>query len=44
MGFTVGYCPEAEKHHREVLSIPMYPTLSDTEQSKVIKVLHEAFI
>jgi dTDP-4-amino-4,6-dideoxygalactose transaminase len=41
MGFKVGYCPEAEKYHKEVLSIPIYPTLTDTEQAKVIRVLYE---
>jgi UDP-4-amino-4,6-dideoxy-N-acetyl-beta-L-altrosamine transaminase len=41
MGFKVGYCPEAEQYHQEVLSIPMYPTLTDAEQTKVIQVLHE---
>jgi UDP-4-amino-4,6-dideoxy-N-acetyl-beta-L-altrosamine transaminase len=41
MGFKVGYCPEAEQYHQEVLSIPMYPTLTDEEQAKVIQVLHE---
>jgi UDP-4-amino-4,6-dideoxy-N-acetyl-beta-L-altrosamine transaminase len=42
MGFKSGYCPEAEQYHQEVLSIPMYPMLTDTEQDKVIRVLHEA--
>ena len=42
MGFKAGYCPEAEQYHQEVLSIPMYPTLTDAEQTKVIQVLHEA--
>jgi UDP-4-amino-4,6-dideoxy-N-acetyl-beta-L-altrosamine transaminase len=36
MGFKAGYCKEAEKYHSDVLSIPMYPTLSDEEQCKVI--------
>ena len=42
MGFKMGYCPESEQYHKEVLSIPMYPTLSDTEQDKVIRKLNEA--
>jgi UDP-4-amino-4,6-dideoxy-N-acetyl-beta-L-altrosamine transaminase len=42
MGFKVGYCPEGEQYHQETLSIPMYPTLTETEQAKVIRVLHEA--
>jgi UDP-4-amino-4,6-dideoxy-N-acetyl-beta-L-altrosamine transaminase len=42
MGFKAGYCREAEQYYQEVLSIPMYPTLTDAEQTKVIQVLHEA--
>lgn len=39
-GFFSGYCPEAEAYHKEVLSIPIYPTLQDAEQDRVIKILH----
>ena len=39
MGFRSGYCPEAEPFHQQALSIPMYPTLTDAEQTKVIRVL-----
>lgn len=41
MGFQPGYCPEAERYYREALSIPLYPTLPDADQKKVIRVLHE---
>ena len=43
MGFKMGYCSAGEQYHKEALSIPMYPTLTETEQSKVIRVLHESF-
>jgi UDP-4-amino-4,6-dideoxy-N-acetyl-beta-L-altrosamine transaminase len=36
MGFKTGYCPEAEQYHKEVISIPMYPTMTDAQQSEVI--------
>ena len=39
LGFKAGYCPEAEKHHRECLSIPIYPALSHEQQSQVIDTL-----
>lgn len=39
MGFESGYCPEAEKYYQQTLSIPIYPTLTDEEQTKVIRVL-----
>ncbi len=44
MGFNAGYCPEAEKYHQEVLSIPMYPTLTDTEQTNVICIIRETLV
>jgi UDP-4-amino-4,6-dideoxy-N-acetyl-beta-L-altrosamine transaminase len=42
MGFRMGYCPEGEQYHKEALSIPMYPALTEAEQAKVIRVIHEA--
>lgn len=39
MGFTAGYCPEAERFYSEVISIPMYPGLSSRDQDCVISAL-----
>lgn len=39
MGFKKGYCPEAEKYHETAISIPMYPTLNDSDQDWVINSL-----
>ena len=39
MGFKTGYCPGAEQYHQQSLSIPIYTTLSNAEQTKVIHVL-----
>jgi UDP-4-amino-4,6-dideoxy-N-acetyl-beta-L-altrosamine transaminase len=41
MGFNAGYCPEAEQYYQQALSIPMYSTLTDAEQDKVIQILHQ---
>ena len=41
LGFKLGDFPEAERFHREVLTLPMFPDLSTVEQNKVIKVLVE---
>ena len=41
MVFPAGYCAEAERHHREVVSIPMYPGLSEEQQNQVISALRE---
>ena len=41
MGFNPGDFPEAEKFHREVISLPMFPSLSKDQQNKVIHLLIE---
>jgi UDP-4-amino-4,6-dideoxy-N-acetyl-beta-L-altrosamine transaminase len=41
MGFERGYCPQAEKYYKTVLSIPIYPALTDKEQGQVINALFE---
>ena len=38
-GFKIGDFPEAEKFHREVLSLPIFPSLSMDQQNKVIELL-----
>jgi dTDP-4-amino-4,6-dideoxygalactose transaminase len=40
LGFKKGYCIEAEKYHQDAISIPMYSSLSEDNQTKVISVLH----
>jgi len=42
MGFKAGYCPDAEKYHKEAISIPMYPTLSGAQQDEVVSCLRKA--
>jgi UDP-4-amino-4,6-dideoxy-N-acetyl-beta-L-altrosamine transaminase len=44
MGFEAGYCLEAEQYYQEVISIPMYPMLTEIEQETVIRVLQQAFV
>lgn len=41
LGFKEGYCPEAEKYHRDAISIPIYPSLEEADQAKVINILKE---
>jgi len=43
MGFKQGYCPEAEQYHKETISIPLYPGMTDDDQSQVISLLIEVF-
>lgn len=42
MGFRAGYCPEAEKFHRETISLPIFPGLMTEEQDHVIGALRAA--
>ena len=39
LGFQKGYFPEAEKFHREVLSLPISPNVNTKQQRKIIKFL-----
>ncbi|NWF37919.1 UDP-4-amino-4,6-dideoxy-N-acetyl-beta-L-altrosamine transaminase [Mariprofundus sp. NF] len=42
MGFREGYCPEAERYYSEAISIPMYPTMSETQQDQVVEAMRKA--
>lgn len=42
LGFKAGYCPEAEQYYAEAISLPMYPALTEEQQSRVISSLVEA--
>ena len=42
MGFKAGYCPEAERYFGEALSIPMFPTLDNSQQAQVVGALRTA--
>ena len=43
LGFKENDFPQAEKFHREAISLPIYPSLSIEEQSYVIEVLQKEF-
>ena len=42
LGFKLGYCLEAERYYGEAISLPMYPSLTATQQDRVISALGEA--
>lgn len=44
LGFKEGDFPEAEQFHREVISLPMFPTLTVAQQEQVIDALRKALI
>ena len=39
MGFERSHFPEAEIYYRRAISIPIYPSISEDEQSFVIDVI-----
>ncbi len=41
MGFSVGYCPCAESYYSEVISIPIYSSLTADQQNYVIEILNK---
>ncbi len=42
LGFKSGHCPEAERYYKEALSIPMYSSMTNEQQTKVISELKVA--
>lgn len=44
LGFKKGDFPEAEKFHREVISLPMFATLNNDQQDYVIEILKKELI
>lgn len=43
LGYAPGSCPQAERISREVLSLPLFPQLSDREVDKVIQLVRFFF-
>ncbi len=43
MGFQKNYCPEAELYFKEAMSLPIFPSLSEKEQDRVIQEITKFF-
>lgn len=41
LGFERGLCPEAEAYYSEALTIPLFPTMTDDQISRVIEAVRE---
>ena len=39
LGFPPGYCPHAEQFHRETISLPMFPAMTDAQHDEVLATL-----
>jgi UDP-4-amino-4,6-dideoxy-N-acetyl-beta-L-altrosamine transaminase len=44
MGFNEGQFPEAEQYYREAISLPMFPTMKEEQQNKVVSTLKELLV
>ena len=44
MGFSIGYCPQAEQYYTEAISIPLYPGLTEAQQLRVIETLQSVLL
>ena len=42
MGFKPGYCLHAENYYKQTISIPMFSSMTNEEQSHVIHTLNKA--
>jgi UDP-4-amino-4,6-dideoxy-N-acetyl-beta-L-altrosamine transaminase len=42
LGFKPGHCPEAECYYAEIISLPMFPALTEEEQDQVVNALRMA--
>jgi UDP-4-amino-4,6-dideoxy-N-acetyl-beta-L-altrosamine transaminase len=42
LGFKPGYCQAAERYYAEAISLPMYPSLTETQQDQVVDALGKA--
>ena len=43
LGFKSGQFPESEKYYQEVISIPLFHTMAQIQQDKVVSVLEDIF-
>jgi UDP-4-amino-4,6-dideoxy-N-acetyl-beta-L-altrosamine transaminase len=41
-GFKAGYCPQAELYYAEAVTLPMYPGLTESDQTHVVDTLKAA--
>lgn len=44
IGFEFGQFPQAEQYYKEAMSIPMFPTMTEEQQDKVIATLKELLL
>lgn len=43
LGFSSGYCPEAERYYAEAISLPIYYELTDSQQDDVVSAVRKVF-
>ena len=43
LGYKVGDFPNAENYYKTCISLPMFPTLTKTEQLYIIKIVNQFY-
>lgn len=43
LGYEKGLCPEAEKFYEKIISLPIYPELTDEQQERVVELIRGYF-
>lgn len=41
LGFSEGYCPEAERYYERAISLPLFPSLSLSDQDYIVSAIKE---
>lgn len=44
LGFNIGYCPTAEAYYSRAITLPLFPTLNEEDQDKVVTTLREVLL
>jgi dTDP-4-amino-4,6-dideoxygalactose transaminase len=44
LGFTAEMYPEAENYYREAISLPLFPSMTEQAQDRVVKILKDALL
>jgi dTDP-4-amino-4,6-dideoxygalactose transaminase len=44
LGFGPGWCPEAEAHGREAITLPLHATLTEADQDRVVAAVRQAML
>lgn len=44
LGYKKGLCPKAEKYFKETITLPLYPSMSDIDMNRVVRIMKDTLI